>query len=416
MLYLLKIFLLSLVPSIFHDTDKKSNIDDVRNMYGVQTADDSEIEREKRELEIEEKDKPNAGESAKDKEDKEDEKNKEPKTDKDGEDKDDKNKDEKKDSKADDKGTDEKKDDDEPVYRINKVEYTHSELVAKAEEFYGFKLETVGDKDAQLKLLSTFIDSSNLDEGKKIVNERHQENAETKKKNEEDFKKRNADLEKREKELDAKIKQAEELLKKDPDDEVDSTAKVKLSIKQDDAKEELEDLKKQKGELTEEARSIVLEGWYNDLITEFPNLKTDRHITELVEEYRNDTVKDPVQTQIALTIADVLGQYEAERKNGSKVSITNFCKVKYPSLIASKSSTEKKDDTKKDGDKDKTKDTKKKAVIDLSALTGEERLKRLKERQNGALQDPKTGQDNNSTESQDTDKPKPTLKSIGYAR
>lgn len=404
MRYLLTIFLLSFIPSIYKD-----NLDDVRKQYGIHT-DPEQVEKEKKELELEEKEKINGKEPGEDKkEENKDDKKDDSSENKDGENKDDKSADDKKETKTDDKSED--TDTDEPVYRINKQEYKRSELLSKVQERYNFDVTTL-DEDGQNQLIVDYVKATNIDNGEKIVNERHQENAKVSKQ----LKEKEEELNQREKDIDAKIKEKQALLRKDPEDEIDLKNKVKLELKQETATEELKDLEKQKESIQLEARSVLLENWYDSLINEFPHLKTDRHISDIVTEFNNGTNKDAEQTRIALNLVEVLQNYEVEYKSGKKFSIADFCRVKYPSLIASEksTSTEKKD---KDGDKDsKEKAKSKKTVIDLTALTSEERLKRLKERQNGSLHDPKNSLKDSTASDKQDEKPKITLKSIGYVR
>lgn len=410
MFYLLKIFLLSLVPSIYND-----NIDEIRKEYGITSYDsDEQDKKEKEALELDGKDKPNAGESGEDKNNDKDKKNG---SDKDTENKDDKEQGKDGDKKTDDKDTDKKNDkennDDEPepVFVINKVEFTRSQLVEKATEHFGFDISKVGDEDAVNKLILSYVDSSNIDEGKKIVNQRHQDNAKDKK----EIERKQKELDDKEKELEKREKELEDLLKKDPDDEIDVVAKAKLSMKQENASEELEDLKRQKEEIQIEARGNILSGWLNELTEELPHLKLSRDIADIVADFNENIVKDPSETAIALDIVSALGNYEFEKKNNkTKVSFVNYFKVKYPSLaVSSKSSTEKKND--ETDSKDKKNKSKQPTKIDLTALTSEERLKRLKERQNNALPDPKESQkETHSTENDKSSGKKPTLKSLGY--
>jgi len=255
-------------------------------------------------------------------------------------------------------------DDDDPIIRINKVEYRRSELLQEMAEHFKVDLENLGE-DSQVALLESYINNRNYESGKKSIDKKHQEIAEKKKElqqSEEELTVRkeelslqektiadqNSILAKQEQMIAAKLEKLnnakdgiKKVLAEDPDMLDDEREAITLRVKQDLMKngeeqideelkyyrEQADAIKKQISSNDEQLNNMYMEGLYKQLLDEVPDLQTSKHFVTVLENLeQTGRVEDIEEAVMAEFIGDVLTSYV---KSNSKLSIADFYEIKF---------------------------------------------------------------------------------------
>lgn len=268
------------------------------------------------------------------------------------------------DADADGSGEPAQRPDAEGTYRIGKETLTKDEIVQRASVYYGFDVATVQAETAE-KLISTFIDSQNLAQGRKSLNKGHREIAEKKrglseqeqslakekrqlsqfetqlKQHNEQLEQQRLKLENDKKYLLEQKERIQNLLSQNPDEVFDEKEAIKLEVKQEFAKDGLPNVEKVIQNNAEELKAIeqqlkvnkerlhdmYMESLYQDLTASNPELNTSKHFLEVINEIESTgKIKNVQEAVTSEFIADVLTSYVQSQ---SKLPISEFYKVRF---------------------------------------------------------------------------------------
>lgn len=264
----------------------------------------------------------------------------------------------------DENGEAQPEEEDEPIIRINKQEFTRTQLLETVAEYYNLDLEQLPE-DTVTKLVESYIDANHLKSGKGSLDKKHQEIAEKKRElnaKEEEISAKELRVTKRESELNSQNKILEEqklrierqlsrleedrremeaLLKLDPDEQDDEASAIQLRLEQkyakknqerfaeayDETKNQLEALKGQISANDVELNNIYMDTLYNQLLDNFPELETSKHFINILEEIESTgTVKDYDEAKLSQFIGEVVTEYV---KSPTKLSIADFYALKF---------------------------------------------------------------------------------------
>ena len=222
------------------------------------------------------------------------------------------------------------------TYRINKQELSESEIIGKIKEDYGFEFPNDITSEAKQKFIQDYVNSKNLTEGKKAINEKHQENAESKKENE----RFRLELEDKERELaiiETRIKKAQEIVSEDLSDIYDEDEKTDKRVDQRLAQKEIEQLELQKKQVETEADRIKSDAVYNyhvalinELQTKIPGLKTEKAVEDILYNFDNGkTITTLDEVAKAEMVIEIINDYATTYQNSkSRPTILEYFEVK----------------------------------------------------------------------------------------
>lgn len=300
---------------------------------------------------------------------------------------------------------------DEKTFRIGKDDFTYSQLIEKASTHYGAFVKDLPE-DQKSKILTSFIDTLNKGEFNKKATQTHQKQADRTRELDE---RENAVKEKEEKinndldSLEAREKELQAIIDADTSD-MDDDDRIAHRVKKEFAEDEIKSVKNLHEKFTTDLNNIHFQGQIDSLISEFPVLKTKRHIYDILEDYEQSGKIDPEEKEDlkrARIVQDALKAYDKKFGLKGTVRIADFFEVenftkRLEELTGSKASKERKKST---GE-----------IIDLTGLTMEQRIKALQSAQSDNPSSPNSANTSNSAANSGgkTQIERPTLKGIGF--
>lgn len=233
-----------------------------------------------------------------------------------------------------------------------------AEIAARTrEEFGGEDFDSL-TPEQRFKLIEK---NANLYLGGVKVNERHQENASTKKeldKRSKELEVQRKEIENAKRDLEEQLRQGEarraelkELVEQDPEDILNFTERAELIYNQKDAQKELAQIDAKEAELkslieAEQAKvtATMIRGLIDEIQINFPELQTDADAVDVYDRFlmkQADTIENKDDLTKSLRLSRVISDYL--KSNRTDMSITEFYRfekdVNYPELKLSSAQT-----------------------------------------------------------------------------
>ena len=266
------------------------------------------------------------------------------------------------------------------TFKIDGKRYSYEEILDKTKEFFDdVDFDTI-PAEKVAKYIKSYVNSEHFDAAEKSIDKKRKKVEDTMAEVEEKVKGLWDDTETKADELegwlngiDKKRKELDTLLEKDPEDEVDETAKIKLITAQTNAERDLKVLKNKEIEIINEQNELVLEANYKELTLNFPELRTDTHFYDILEKVDREGAKAVKVEDFAVAnavqgiISDYM-RYSATHED-TKMTASDWYKLNSKKYYIPEQSAKSVDDPDDDDE------------LDLDVISIAERHKRLLEKQ-----------------------------------